>query len=191
MIKDILRLATILLVVCGIAAACVGTAYDKTLPLIEQRKAAIVSEGYKQVLPSAGQLRDETTDDKSILSVKRSEVGGETNGYIYTVTSGGYGGQLVIMLGIEYPNAHISGVKILQQSETPGLGSKCAEPNFIGQFLGKDLSNELTVSKTASKPQEIQAITASTITSKAVVKGINAARDHYQKHFGTHVGKGA
>lgn len=88
------------------------------------------------------------------------------------------------MLGIEYPSARISGVKILQQNETPGLGAKCTEPAFIDQFLGKDLSHDLTVSKNASQPQEIQAITASTITSKTVVKGINSARKHYQEHFG-------
>ena len=50
MSKDILRLAAILLVICGIAAACVGTAHDQTAPLIEARKADAVREGYKQVL---------------------------------------------------------------------------------------------------------------------------------------------
>ncbi|MCD7875042.1 MAG: FMN-binding protein [Acidaminococcaceae bacterium] len=90
------------------------------------------------------------------------------------------------MLGIEHPSARISGVKILQQHETPGL---VWEPNAQNRllstsFLAKTSGQELIVSKNAAKPQEIQAITASTITSKAVVKGINAARRHYQEHFG-------
>ena len=55
---------------------------------------------------------------------------------------------------------------------------------FYRPIFGKDLSHDLTVSKNASQSQEIQAITASTITSKAVVKGINSARKHYQEHFG-------
>ena len=156
MSKDILRLAAILLVICGIAAACVGTAHDQTAPLIEARKADAVREGYKQVLPDAGQLTDEPAAGKHIVAVKRSETDGQTNGYIYTVNPDGYSGKVVIMLGIEYPSARISGVKILQQNETPGLGAKCTEPAF----------------------------TASTITSKAVVKGINSARKHYQEHFG-------
>lgn len=185
MIKDILRLAAILLVICGIAAACVGTAYDKTQPLIAARKADAVREGYTQVLPAIGTLSDAKTEaDTDIVDVKRSEAGGTTNGYIYTVDPEGYSGKVVIMLGIEHPSARISGVKILQQTETPGLGDKCTEPAFIGQFLGKDLHEDLVVSKAAAKHQEIQAITASTITSKAVVTGINTARQHYQKHFG-------
>ena len=158
MSKDILRLAAILLVICGIAAACVGTAHDQTAPLIEARKADAVREGYKQVLPDAGQLTDEPAAGKHIVAVKRSETDGQTNGYIYTVNPDGYSGKVVIMLGIEYPSARISGVKILQQNETPGLGAKCTEPAFIDQFLGKDLSHDLTVSKNASQPQEIQAI---------------------------------
>ena len=124
MSKDILRLAAILLVICGIAAACVGTAHDQTAPLIEARKADAVREGYKQVLPDAGQLIDEPAAGKHIVAVKRSETDGQTNGYIYTVNPDGYSGKVVIMLGIEYPSARISGVKILQQNETPGLGAK-------------------------------------------------------------------
>ena len=153
MSKDILRLAAILLVICGIAAACVGTAHDQTAPLIEARKADAVREGYKQVLPDAGQLTDEPAAGKHIVAVKRSETDGQTNGYIYTVNPDGYSGKVVIMLGIEYPSARISGVKILQQNETPGLGAKCTEPAFIDQFLGKELSHDLTVSKNASQPR--------------------------------------
>ena len=85
MSKDILRLAAILLVICGIAAACVGTAHDQTAPLIESRKADAVREGYKQVLPTADQLTDEPAEGKHIVAVKRSETDGQTNGYILSL----------------------------------------------------------------------------------------------------------
>ena len=98
MSKDILRLAAILLVICGIAAACVGTAHDQTAPLIESRKADAVREGYKQVLPTADQLTDEPAEGKHIVAVKRSETDGQTNGYIYTVNPDGYSGKVVVML---------------------------------------------------------------------------------------------
>ena len=87
--------------VCGIAAACVGTAHDQTAPLIEARRADAVRAGYKQVLPSAGQLTDEQASGKRIVAVKRSESAGQTNGYIYTVDPDGYSGKVVIMLGID------------------------------------------------------------------------------------------
>ena len=64
MSKDILRLAAILLVICGIAAACVvlprpDSTFDRS------RKADAVREGYKQVLPDAGQLTDEPAAGKA------------------------------------------------------------------------------------------------------------------------------
>lgn len=192
MIKDVFRLSGILLVICGLAVACVSAARQQTLPLIEKRQAAAISEGYKQVLPYAGILQDIPSEEKNnITAVKRSEVNGVTNGYIYTVSADGYSGKITLMLGIEHPSASISGVKILQQTETPGLGAKCSEPAFLTQFFGKNLGQELSVSKNASNQQEVQAITASTITSKAVVRAINAAREHYNKHFGTADKKGA
>ena len=53
----------------------------------------------------------------------------------------------------------------------------------VTQFLDKDLHKPLVVSKDAQKPQEIQAITASTITSKAVVSGINIASAHFRENY--------
>lgn len=191
MIKTTLRLATILLIVCAIAAAAVSIARDTTLPLIEKRHTEAVLNGYQQVLPTLGSLSKEAYTDKQILEIEKSTLNGETNGYIYTVKTTGYSGNILIMLGIEHPTARISGVKILQQSETPGLGSKCAEPDFVQQFLNKTTSVDLKVSKNATKPEEIQAITASTITSKAVTNGINVARKHYQEQLSKLVEKGA
>lgn len=130
MSKDILRLAAILLVICGIAAACVGTAHDQTAPLIESRKADAVREGYKQVLPTADQLTDEPAEGKHIVAVKRSETDGQTNGYIYTVNPDGYSGKVVVMLGIEHPGARISGVKSCNKMKLPVWG-----PNAQNRLL--------------------------------------------------------
>ena len=87
------------------------------------------------------------------------------------------------MVGIENPSMKITGVTILSQQETPGLGSKCTEPAFLDQFLNKDLHNALSVSKNAKTSSEIQAITSSTITSKAVVSGINQISTHMRENY--------
>ena len=71
----------------------------------------------------------------------------------------------------------------MNHSETPGLGAKSTEPAWQAQFKGKPLKDALAVTKQeASKPNEIKAITAATITSRAVVTGVNAARDDYMKN---------
>lgn len=182
--KDLFRLSFLLLIICAISTALVAGAHDYTKGIIASRNAAQVTESYKQVFPQAGKLEKEASpSDSPIKEIYRSTKGDSINGYIYTVAPKGYGGEIVIMVAIENPSMRITGVKILSQQETPGLGAKCAEPSFLGQFTGKDLHNDLLVSKQAKASQEIQAITASTITSKAVVSGINLVSTHFREHF--------
>ena len=72
----------------------------------------------------------------------------------------------------------ITGFTILDCSnETPGLGQKSKKPEFMSRFSGK--SGELTVDKYSNDGQNIQAITAATITSKAVVKAVNTATEAF------------
>ena len=66
----------------------------------------------------------------------------------------------------------------------PGSGCRSTEPEWQAQFKGKSLKNDLVVTKQdPTKDNDIRAITAATITSRAVVTGVNAARDHYMKNF--------
>ena len=77
----------------------------------------------------------------------------------------------------------ISGFTILDCSnETPGLGQNSKKPEFMDRFSGK--SGELTVDKYSNEGQNIQAITAATITSKAVVKAVNTATEAFQNLTG-------
>ena len=73
-----------------------------------------------------------------------------------------------------------TGIKILSHTETPGLGANAPKPQFSGQYKDKPIENKLEVVKVApTKDNEIQAITGSTITSKAVTLGVNDAIDFY------------
>ncbi|MGE4588038.1 MAG: RnfABCDGE type electron transport complex subunit G [Acidaminococcaceae bacterium] len=184
MSKNVFRLSFTLLSICVVCTALVVAAHDYTNSIIAEREAAKVAESYIQVFPQAGKLEKiPAPADSPIKEIYRSAKGSGFNGYIYTVAPKGYAGEITIMVGIEKPSMKITGVKILSQKETPGLGAKCTEPAFLDQFLSKDLHQPLVVSKDAQKPQEIQAITASTITSKAVVSGINIASAHFRANY--------
>ncbi len=184
MAKNVFRLSFTLLAICVVCTALVVGAHDYTNSIIAEREAAKIEESYLQVFPQAGKLEKIAAPaDSSIKEIYRSAKGAGFNGYIYTVAPKGYAGEITIMVGIEKPSMKITGVKILNQKETPGLGAKCTEPAFLNQFLNKDLHKPLVVSKDAQKSQEIQAITASTITSKAVVSGINIASAHFRENY--------
>jgi len=80
----------------------------------------------------------------------------------------GYGGEIVLMVGFKKDKKTVISYKVLQAAETPGLGMKLTTPEFSGQFAGKD-GTSLKVKKDGG---EVEAITAATITSRAVCKAI-------------------
>ena len=89
----------------------------------------------------------------------------------------GFGGPIVIKVGFD-ANGVICNTKVLSQAETPGLGAKCVEPAFSEQFKGLNpAQTKLAVKKDGG---DIDAITASTITSRAYADGVALAVKVYQ-----------
>ena len=102
---------------------------------------------------------------------------GEVVGCAVNVAPVGFGGPVLIKVGFKV-NAQtgqniVWNTKVLSQAETPGLGAKCVEPAFASQFKELDpAAKKLYVKKDGG---DIDAITASTITSRAYVSGVATA----------------
>ena len=180
--KIMLRLSGTLLVLCALCATLLAGAHQVAQPIIDERQEQDTLKAYIQVLPEAQNLQPVLAkQDKIIKSILASHAGTQVNGYIYTVEPVGYGGPLTILVGIDQASHKITGIKILAQTETPGLGAKSTEPIFTTQFAGRKTADDLVVTKNGQ--QGIQAITAATVTSKAVVHGVNVPREHYQNNY--------
>lgn len=101
-------------------------------------------------------------------------------GYVITVTAkDGSQGSITFSVGIKNDGT-VNGYSITSISETPGLGMKAEEADFYKQFENKKVDKFDVVKTTASKDEEIEAITGSTITSKAMANGCNAAITYFQ-----------
>ena len=92
--------------------------------------------------------------------------------------SNGFSGPVTVMVGIT-EDGIIHNTTVLSQSETPGLGAKCqTDENFINQFKGWDpAAKSLTVKKDGG---DVDAITASTITSRAYSLAVSNAVAAYK-----------
>ena len=76
----------------------------------------------------------------------------------------------------------VAGITIASHSETPGLGANAAEPEFLSRFYDKPIDKPLAVvTGDSGKADEVEAITGATITSKAVVDGVNDAISLYNQ----------
>lgn len=188
--REIIKLGVFLLVVGALSGLAVGFVNNMTEPVIAERNEQEKLEGFEAVYPESDEVENETDkyleeDEYPIIEeINEVYVDGELKGIIYTVAPNGYEGSIVALVGFDLEEEKITSINILEQQETPGLGDACEEPEFMDQFSGISADEELEVVKQqADKDSEIESITASTITSEAVVKGVNAAREHFTDNF--------
>ncbi|MDR1885507.1 MAG: RnfABCDGE type electron transport complex subunit G [Synergistaceae bacterium] len=183
--RKIASLGLILFTVTAITGLILGVVYEITLVTIRQTQARLKTEALAGALPEADAFSPidlAEGADPMISEIQEAKSGGTTAGYCVTVTPRGYGGPIEIVVGIP-KSGGVRAIRILNQSETPGLGAKAPAPEFSGQFDNKE-TDRLAITKTqASAAGEIQAISGATITSSAVVSGVNAALDYWNREL--------
>ena len=102
---------------------------------------------------------------------------GKVSGYAVMAASTGFSGPVSLMVGIT-ADGIIYNTSVLSQSETPGLGAKCTEPAFADQF--RNFNPAEKVLKVKKDGGDVDAITASTITSRAYTNAVQIAIDVYK-----------
>jgi len=175
-----------LVVVTGIAAAALGFVYDFTKEPIEAAKLKAQTEAITQVLPEFDELgtsykilAEENGDSLEVFPAFKN--GERVGTAIKTYTKKGFSGFISVMAGID-KNGNFSGYSVLEHAETPGLGSKMltwfktdkGNQNVIGK---NPESTNFTVSKDGG---DIDAITASTISSRAFLDALTRAYTAYE-----------
>jgi len=166
--RKILGLVASLTVISGVCAAVLAYVDQITAEPIKATAKANREAAVKAVMP-AGVVTIGETDGAFI----GKDASGTVVGYAAEgKDGGGYGGDIVLMVGFEKDKKTLVCYKTLKASETPGLGMKLNSPEFADQFRGKNA----TVLKLKKKGGEIEAITSATITSKAVLKAIADAQ---------------
>ena len=175
--SKIVKLGMVLFIITAITGVILGGVYTMTLEPIQKTKQREKTEALAATLPGASDFKPLKTADKFPGTITEVNIGtkdGNLVGYNFTVSPKGYSGLINMVVGIS-KEGQIMDIKILAHSETPGLGAKAPDPAFAGQFKNKKVK-ELNVTKTAAaKDEDIQAISGATITSRAVVSGVNEA----------------
>ena len=163
--------------VCLVCSALLGGVYAMTSGPIKETQAAKTAASIARVLPEFSAQPEQKTASVDGVDYTYYEVPGSGIAVISTV--GGFGGPLTLMVGIDEAGLVVNTV-VLSHSETPGLGAKCAtEASFIDQFKNWDpAARKLAVRKDGG---EVDAITASTITSRAYTAAISNAYNVFLK----------
>ena len=164
--KQIIWPVLSLTIICIVVSLALGATNMVTSAKIQANLDAVNNAGRQEVLPDADKFTVvELTQELSDLGVTEAAVA-DNGGMVINVQTKGYGGELPIMVGFDAGGA-ITRIKILDNSETPGVGKREEEESFYGQFSGLqgDISgvNTLagaTVSSTSVKTSVQNAIAA-------------------------------
>ena len=178
--KENLRLGLILLMITAIAGVALGFANAITKDAIAMNSKISVEE-LSVLLPGAESVEVyETFEEGNIVEVMEASDGKETVGYIVKVASPGFHGNIEMLVGINSEGVE-TGIKILSHGETPGVGAKIENADFQERFKNRPIDEEFKLVKTeSSSDYEIQGITGATISSTAVITGVNTAVEYYK-----------
>ena len=164
--KTIMTRVLLLTVVASLAAWALSLTYKNTKPRIDAYAEQEARKARKEVLPEASKFELVNTGEQEYF-IGYDERGRRVGVSIKTKTQG-YSGPIEMIVGFNMKQ-EITGLKILNQTETPGLGSKIMEDWFSKQFIKLEVED---LSFTGEDPQgKIEAVTAATISSRAVLEG--------------------
>ena len=165
-----------LFAICIVCSGLLAGVYALTKAPIDAAAKAKNEAAILEVLPdTAASIEEERTVEFEgqtyAYNLAYDEVGNVV-GCAINVAPVGFGGPIAIKVGFDI-NGVIWNTKVLSQAETPGLGAKCVEPSFSDQFKGFNPAEKtLAVKKDGGY---VDAITASTITSRAYADGLALA----------------
>ena len=192
--------STSMIVTLGFVTALSGflivTAYQTTKPAIEENKRLRIQQTVLEVIKGAtaykpfvitanGDLLEATPDLKGTNVYAGYDAQGKLMGLAAEGRAQGYSGSVETIYAYSPACECITGVKVIKQTETPGLGDKViTNKDFVANFdkldatvKGDALANAIVAVKHGSKknPWEIDAISGATISSKAIAKGLNGS----------------
>ena len=167
-----------------VASACLGFVYEFTKKPIELANLNKKLNAIRLVVPEfTNNPNDEMfrlpTGEGDSLDIYPAMKDGIVVGYaINTYTRKGFSGNVSLMAGFK-PDGTIINITVLEQKETPGLGTKMGQPEFKDQFNDKNPSEFALKVKKDGGP--VDAITAATISSRAFCDAVQRAYNALQK----------
>jgi electron transport complex protein RnfG len=186
--SSLLNMTLVLTGVAVIMGAILAYVNDLTSGPINAQKEKALADGIKAVMACDDIVVAKTdtikqTDNKgkelTYVIYQTQNAQGQELGAAIESTTGGFGGDLKVLVGFNKAG-DILGYTLLEHAETPGLGAKADkwfQKGEKGDIIGKNPQEPLTVSKDGG---QVDAITASTITSRAFLLAVNNAYNAYK-----------
>ena len=169
----------VLVAICFVTTFLLAFTYGVTAPIIAENTAKAASEARMELLPDGDNFSDAGADLFVLEEGKvyATEVYTADNGagMVVTVKTNSYGGMLTAMVGIDKDGA-ITGVKVTEHADTPGVGTKAQAADHLAQYVGL---TELTSDQVKSD-SSVQHVTGASVSSGAIHKAVYCALEQFK-----------
>ncbi len=173
--KEMINPTLVLFLICLVITVALAGTYQITKPIIDEinMKNANIARG--EIFPDGEGAFTEIEADAvdGIIEIYGAD---NKTGYVFTVQDKGFGGKMTVMVGINQ-NGEISGVKVTNHTETPGLGTKAMTVDYLSQYKEK---TAVTRTNAEGKTQ-IDAVTGATLSSNAIFRAVETSLKQYEK----------
>ena len=150
----------VLVVICFVASAVLAGVFKITDPLIQTRAQEAANQAMTEVLPEGRDFTEFTGELVNGVTAAYSTANGA--GTVSSTSFNGFGGAVKLMVGVD-ADGKVTGIQVMEQSETPGVGSNALTADYLARYSGADSADG------------IDAYSGATFTSKAVKRGVEAA----------------
>jgi electron transport complex protein RnfG len=169
--KGILAPAWLVLVLACVFGAALAGMQALVADQIAENKLRETLDQIPALVPGADAGQREMIEGRIVY---RALSDGETIGWVIPADGQGFADVIEVLIGVTAEVDRLTGMYVLEQKETPGLGNKITEGPWLVQFAGKALDQALKVVKYEPKQEyEIETVTGATISSEAVCDIVN------------------
>lgn len=173
------KLAGTLLLLCAITAGLLGAVHAVTKERIAENQRQKAARAMQLVLPSAQYTDCEIAPYDCVTargtSARIDAVTRADDGYVVQVTLAGSQGDMTLLVGLREKTT-CTGIYVVSQSETAGLGAVCAQDSAAGAAFRAQFSGLHGAAALEKDGGHIDALTGATVTSRAVCEAVNAAQ---------------
>lgn len=173
--KRMIIVLTSVMVLSGLILAFADTVFQ---PKIQANQQKALETSLAATFPNAKSPKFTQLPTSKMQLYKGTDASGTLLGYAVEIVTNGYGGPIHLIVGLAPDLKTIVGMSVVSDSETPGMGSRIADPWFRTQFDGLNPLETITYVKNA-KPttgkNQIEAISGATISTRAVLSGLNSS----------------
>ncbi len=163
----------VLSLICVIVTGALAATNEVTAPIITQARIEAENAARAQVLPEADTFSEVTGITVDGVSAIYTADNGA--GAAITASAKGYGGDVVVMVGIN-ADGNIESITVTQQEETQGIGSNVVgNPDYLARYNGLSAAEPLVLN------EDVDAYTSATVSSTAVIDAVNAAIEAYNQ----------